>query len=264
MTQSFIALMITRKFRWQNCQQISHRIRKLWESQGLIVILSSWSSCKPVLKISGEFLRLQSGAGVREMDQGFSRWAQRHCPCETSRIPCQFDKNLGIYHGIFMMYPHFLAIQHHGAHETWFSTTQPVDCGGTLWSSNMAKKSPMSSWFFQQTSNCNWFFQCLPIFSCDFLVTFPFPWPFIVDFPTKTSIKQFFPEFSYDFPMIFPCFHRISQPTLDAVAMSPKLQGPHIAGSPLQPLTVVLQFFPEGHAGACGLGNFMGCRWKNG
>jgi len=21
------------------------------------------------------------------------------CPCETSRIPCQFDKNLGIYHG---------------------------------------------------------------------------------------------------------------------------------------------------------------------
>ena len=66
--------------------------------------------------------------------------SRRHCSCATSQIPCHFDKNLGIYM-LSMMYPYFMAIQHHGEHQTWFSATTPADFWGhfvgALWLSRI-------------------------------------------------------------------------------------------------------------------------------
>ena len=53
------------------------------------------------------------------MDQGFSRWAQRQgVPVKLQQSHVSLTRTWGFTMGFFMLYPHFLAIQHHGAHET--------------------------------------------------------------------------------------------------------------------------------------------------
>jgi hypothetical protein len=64
------------------------------------------------LQTSAQNLWRVPEATKRRRSQGngsgfFQMGAEAGSPCETSTIPCQFDKNLGIYNGIFYAVPAF-------------------------------------------------------------------------------------------------------------------------------------------------------------
>ena len=189
--------MITRKFRWQNCQQISHRIPKLRESPGP----DCHSQLLEPLQTSAQNLwRVPEATKrrfVREMDQGFSR---RRGGRESM---WNFKNSMSVWQELGDLPWDFYDVPAFSGHSTSWGIWNVIfyhSTSGLRGYPLVIKhgwKIPYVQLIFPMSSHIFLWFSCW---------SSHFPWPFLVDFPIK---HLDFSIFSQNFPRIFPWFSHV-------------------------------------------------------